>query len=112
MPTVRIPGGPAARGRCLGFDGRTVNAANGRDLAAALEGKASGLRARRGLGGQHLGGPAALSAEPVWALAEAVRRETAADKLRELREAWEEAGATVHVLTSGRHCVAPQHARE
>ena len=101
VPTVReylvdrLP-----EGGCLGFDGRTVNAANGRDLAAALEAKGFRFACQEDLVDGIWADRPALSAEPVWVLAEQYAGKSAADKLRELRESMEEAGATVHVLTS------------
>lgn len=85
---------------CLGFDGRTVNAAEGRALAAVLEAKGVRLACQEDLVDGIWADRPCLSEEPVWVLAEQYAGRSAADKLRELRERMEAAGATVHVLTS------------
>lgn len=85
---------------CLGFDGRVVNAAEGMELEEMLEEKHAGISCGEDLVGMIWEERPALSAEPVWALAEQYAGKCASDKIAEVRTAMKRARATVHILTS------------
>ena len=85
---------------CLGFDGRVVNAAEGMELEEMLEEKHAGISCGEDLVGMIWEERPALSAEPVWALAEQYAGKCASDKIAEVRMAMKRARATVHILTS------------
>lgn len=101
VPTVReyleqaLP-----EGGCLGFDGRTVNAAAGRDMEKALGLKQVSFKCAEDLVGLIWTDRPEMPAEPVWALADCYAGKNAADKISQLRAVMEENHATVHVLTS------------
>lgn len=85
---------------CLGFDGRVVNAAEGMELEEMLEERHAGISCGEDLVGMIWEERPALSAEPVWALAEQYAGKCASDKIAEVRTAMKRARATVHILTS------------
>lgn len=87
-------------GGCLGFDGRTVNAAEALALNEALEAKYVRFDGSGDLVGTIWQDRPPMSAEPVWALADCYAGENAAEKIRKLREKMAQARATVHILTS------------
>lgn len=101
VPTVReylVAALP--EGGCLGFDGRTVNAAEGLEMETALEPKRVSFKCAEDLVGVIWTGRPEMPAQPVWALADCYAGKSAVDKIRELRAVMEENHATVHVLTS------------
>ena len=87
-------------GMTLGFDGRTVTAVNGRKYEALLAKNHAAIRCDLDLVGGIWPDRPALSAEPVWLLDEKYAGESAASKIRRVREAMASREADHFLLTS------------
>lgn len=87
-------------GGTLGFDGRVVNTADGRKFQALAEEKHGTLFVSRDLAGEIWEDRPELLPPRVWVLEERYSGETAGSKLKRLREAMKEKGASVHLLSS------------
>ncbi len=87
-------------GECIGFDGRVVNGAWGRELLAIAEKKHGSLYVKEDLIDLIWNDRPALSKEPVTILSEKFAGKSAKEKLADVRKAMEEKGASLHLLTS------------
>ena len=87
-------------GGCIGFDGRVVNAAWGKKLAAIAEKKSGTLSVDEDLVGAIWTDRPPLPAEPLFVLEEKYTGKSTGQKLAKLRENMREAGADLHILTS------------
>ncbi len=88
------------QGETLGFDGRVINAALGKDLAALAEEKGGKLHVTEDLVGRIWDDRPPLSCRKVWILPEKYAGKSAADKISDVRAAMRAEGADVHLLTS------------
>ena len=87
-------------GGCIGFDGRVVNGSWGGKLAAVAERKNGSLAVNEDLVDRIWEDRPPLSKEPLFLLEERYSGKSTAQKLQELREAMQKAGADIHILTS------------
>ena len=87
-------------GGVLGFDGRVVNAAQGRKFETMMAEKHATLSVGDDLAGEVWDERPILPAPEVWALDVKYAGETVAEKLSRLRAAMKEKDATVHILSS------------
>ena len=87
-------------GETLGFDGRVINAALGRELEALSREKGGKLHVSEDLVGLIWDDRPPLSCKPVWMLPEPYSGKSAADKLADVRAVMAKEGADVHLLTS------------
>ena len=87
-------------GGTLGFDGRVVNAALGRELAELVRQKGGRLHVSEDLIGLVWDDRPPLSCEKVFVLPEPLSGKSAADKLSDVRAVMRKEGADVHLLTS------------
>ena len=87
-------------GETLGFDGRVVNAALGRELEVLAREKGGSLHVSEDLVGLIWEDRPPLSCEKVFVLPDEYSGRNAADKLSDVRAALRSAGADVHLLTS------------
>ncbi len=87
-------------GGCLGFDGRVVSAADGREYEKIAREKQGSLRWSEDLVGSVWTGRPPLSSRPAFSLEERYAGESVSSKLARLREAMGREGADVHILTS------------
>ena len=87
-------------GGTVGFDGRTVNAAWGRELQQIVEEKHGKLITDRDLFDGLWEDRPEMPCEPIWILSEKYAGASIADKLERVRTEMEKAGASVHILTS------------
>ncbi len=88
------------QGGCLGFDGRTVSAAQGRDFQKLAEEKGGSLLTSEDLVGRIWLDRPSLPEGKAWLFGPEYAGKSTPDKLREIREAMAAAGASRHVLTS------------
>ena len=86
-------------GQTLGFDGRVVDTAMGRRLEKALAGKNIRFAYDRDLGDAVWTDRPALPCHPVTVLDEAICGKTAGEKLADVRQKMEEAGADAFLLS-------------
>ena len=87
-------------GETLGFDGRVVNSALGRQLRELAEEKHGGLAMEEDLVGLIWEDRPPMSCRPVRVLPESATGKSSVQKLADVRTAMEKAGAQVHLLTS------------
>lgn len=87
-------------GMCLGFDGRTVSAAEADELKKILQKKQIRFSVNEDLIGEIWNDRPAISCEPVMELEKKWTGRSRADKCREIREKMKEKGADLFVLTS------------
>ncbi len=87
-------------GGCIGFDGRVVNGSWGGKLAAVAERKNGSLAVNEDLVDRIWEDRPPLSKEPLFLLEERYSGKSTAQKLQELREVMQKAGADIHILTS------------
>ncbi len=87
-------------GGCLGFDGRTVGNAEGKEYEAAVEQKSGRIVWEYDLADRIWKDRPPLSSEPAYLLDIAQTGESAASKLGRLREKMKEEGADAHVISS------------
>lgn len=87
-------------GGILGFDGRVVSSRMGEGLMSRLEDKKVSFAYTESLIGEIWEDRPALSAEPIWILAEQYAGVSAADKIAALRAEMEKCRADVHILTT------------
>ena len=86
-------------GAVLGFDGRVINAALGRQFEALVKEKKGSLAVDEDLIGLIWEDRPPLSCRPAWVLPEKYSGRPAAEKLAAVRAAMAEAGAEVHLLS-------------
>ena len=86
-------------GGVIGFDGRVINAAWGRELADIAEKKGGSLHTNEDLIGQIWTDRPALACSKAWILKETYSGESTASKLEKLRKIMAEKGASMHVVT-------------
>ena len=89
-----------SEGQTLGFDGRIMTLGAGQALAGAAGRKGAALRYDLDLVGEIWPDRPGLPTEDVWALPLSYTGRTRSEKLRNLREAMDRAGADAHILTS------------
>jgi Xaa-Pro aminopeptidase len=87
-------------GAVLGFDGRVVNGAWGKELEALVAAKGGALAAEEDLVGLIWADRPPLPHTPVYLLGEAYTGQSTASKLAEVRAKMAEAGASLHLMTS------------
>ena len=87
-------------GQTLGFDGRTMTSGTGESLAEAADRRGASVNYELDLVGQIWENRPGMSEEGVWALPLDYTGRTRSEKIRNLRDAVEQAGADIHVLTS------------
>lgn len=87
-------------GECLGFDGRVVNGAWGKELQAIVEKKNGSLHVDEDLIDRIWEERPSLSREPVRIFHEKYTGRNTADKLAAVRKVMEEKNATLHLITS------------
>ena len=87
-------------GQTLGFDGRTMTAGTGRELEAAAASAGAKVKFDLDLVGEVWADRPPLPGEGVWALPLQYTGRTRGEKLKNLRQSMEEAGADLHVLTA------------
>ena len=87
-------------GETLGFDGRVVNAALGRELSALAAEKGGKTYVSEDLVGLIWDDRPPLSCEKVFVLPQSSTGKSAADKLADVRAVMRSEGADVHLLTS------------
>lgn len=87
-------------GGVLGFDGRVVNALQGRRLEALMKEKHASLSIGEDLAGEVWEERPLLPAPDVWILDEKYAGESTESKIKRLRGAMEKEGASVHILSS------------
>ena len=87
-------------GGVLGFDGRVVNAAQGRKFETMMAEKHATLSVGDDLAGEVWEERPILPAPEVWVLDVKYAGETVAEKLARLRTAMKKEHATVHILSS------------
>lgn len=87
-------------GGCIGFDGRVINGALGRELEAIAAKKNGSLYAEEDLIDLIWEDRPPLPQEPAWVFEEKYVGESTASKLEKVRKTMEEKGATVHLITS------------
>lgn len=88
------------RGGVLGFDGRTVSAAEGQALEAALSDRGAAVRTDLDLVGEMWQDRPAMPEEKVFILPEKYAGESAASRIKRLREEMAGLRATAHILTT------------
>jgi len=87
-------------GGAIGFDGRVVNAAWGREMQKIAEEKRGSLSVTEDLVGQIWTDRPALARGMVWILPEEFTGESTRTKLTRIRQEMDRLGAAVHVVTS------------
>ncbi len=87
-------------GGVLGFDGRVIDSCMGRELSEKLSDKKVTISCDEDLVGQIWKDRPGLPTDPVWILEEKYAGKSAADKIKDVREAMKKQKATVHVLTT------------
>lgn len=87
-------------GQCLGFDGRTVNAQEGRELEEKLEKKGVTISCQEDLIGEIWTDRPALSCEPAWSLSVKYAGRPRSEKLADIRKAMAEKKADYFLLSS------------
>ena len=88
------------RGQVLGFDGRTMTAAEGAALEKAMEKQGVSLRYQLDLVGEIWQDRPGLSAAPAWPLSTVYAGRSRKEKLDVLRQDLQAAGADSYILTS------------
>ncbi len=88
------------KGRCLGFDGRTVDSQTAKELKEKLEEKGAAIDFARDLPGELWTGRPQRSAQPAMLLGEEYTGKSRAQKLLEVRRAMEEKEADCFILTA------------
>ncbi len=89
-----------SEGACLAFDGRTVSAGEGTQIADALKDRQIRILWQEDLVGQVWTDRPSLSCKKAWELDESYAGMTRGEKLALVRSAMEKAHADMHVLTS------------
>ncbi len=84
----------------LGFDGRVIDSCMGWELSEKLSDKKVTISCEEDLVGQIWQDRPGLPKDPVWILEEKYAGKSAADKIKDVREAMKKQKATVHVLTT------------
>ncbi len=87
-------------GECIGFDGRVVNGAWGKQLQTIAEGKHGSLYVKEDLIDRIWEDRPALSREPIRILDVQYAGKSTADKIADVRAVMEQKGADIHLLTS------------
>lgn len=87
-------------GGTLGFDGRVISESQGERIQEELRGREVRFQCQRDLIGEIWEDRPPLCGQPVWILEERYAGKGAGQKLKELRKAMDQAGATVHLLTT------------
>lgn len=96
-------------GQTLGFDGRTLSMDEGTGYRDAAEKAGGAVRYDLDLIDEIWEDRPPMSDKPAWLLPVEYAGKTAEDKIRDIREKMAEAGADVHVETTGRHLLDPEH---
>ena len=87
-------------GQCLGFDGRTVSAAEAERLTELLKAKGARINGEKDLVGEIWKDRPPLPNEPVWELELRWAGESRQEKCQRIREEMEKKGADAFLLTS------------
>lgn len=87
-------------GMCLGFDGRVVSSRLGQELEKLAQSKGASVCWDQDLVGLIWSDRPEMSCEPAWSLDAAYTGKTREEKLAQVREAMEKAGAEEHIITS------------
>ena len=85
---------------CLGCDGRTISVAEGKEYEKLLDGKEAVLKCGVDLAGKIWTDRPEMSREPVYVLDVKYAGKSREEKIAQVREEMEKAGADIHVLSS------------
>lgn len=88
------------KGQCLGYDGRTIQAAYAKKIKELLQEKEIRYLETEDLVDALWSDRPDFPAEPIWLLSEEYTGKSRSQKLHDLREKMKEAGADVHLLAS------------